>query len=355
MGHVVDEPELRPRSRQQAAEHLPDAVADDVPVAEAEVGRGGHGGVIAPPLGRGEGRAGELAVGQGDPVAAYGRVHGPDVVGADLVAQAARAGVDQHGDLAQGEAEPAGHRLVVDDVDDLDLHEVVSSAERAELVLSADLGAVRHLARLRPGQRPARLDVLEVLGVPDAVLAQEVRATLVQDVVELVAREGQAALAAVAGGNAAADLVDHRLQRRGELLAAELGGEQPHPAVDVEADSARRDDAVRQARRRHPAHGEAVSLVHVRHAQGGADDPRERGHVDELPQAPVAADLRQKRLVREDARGHPHVRPLGAGHLVKAFADLSQLVLHRALRIAAHTSTTTVATNPSFRSETESP
>ena len=61
----------------------------------------------------------------------------PDVVGADLVAQAARAAVDHHADLPGAQPERGGDGLVVDLVDGLHLEEVVAGAEAAHLAEAA--------------------------------------------------------------------------------------------------------------------------------------------------------------------------------------------------------------------------
>ena len=94
-------------------------------VGEGEVGRGRHRREVRLPLRRRGRRAGELAVGQHDAVAAPGGVHRADVVGADLVAEAARAGVDEHRHLALRQPEGGGGRLVEDVLDPLQLDAVV--------------------------------------------------------------------------------------------------------------------------------------------------------------------------------------------------------------------------------------
>ena len=90
LGDVVsDVVDLARPARGGWAEHAPDRLAyrvgDHVPVGEGEVGGGRHRGEVCAPLGAGGGRAGELAVGQDDPVAALDGVHDADVVGADLM------------------------------------------------------------------------------------------------------------------------------------------------------------------------------------------------------------------------------------------------------------------------------
>ena len=61
----------------------------------------------------------------------------PYVVGADLVSQSSRAGVDHHADQARPQPQRLGGALVVDPVDRLHLQEVVARAEAAELAPAA--------------------------------------------------------------------------------------------------------------------------------------------------------------------------------------------------------------------------
>ena len=102
VGDVVDLPRAGRRvGAEHAADRLAHVVRHRVAVGPREVGRRRHGGEVGLALGRGRGRAGELAVGQrgsrGAPSAASMRL---DVVRADLVAEAARAGVDERRDRA---------------------------------------------------------------------------------------------------------------------------------------------------------------------------------------------------------------------------------------------------------------
>ncbi len=68
---------------------------------------------------------------------AHDRVHLLHVVAADLVAEPARAGVDQHRYLILGEPVAAGGRRVEDPRNPLKLDEVVAGAHRPELAGAA--------------------------------------------------------------------------------------------------------------------------------------------------------------------------------------------------------------------------
>jgi len=59
-----------------------------------------------------------------------------------------------------------------------------------------------------------------------------------------------------------------------QSLCLNAGAQQPHAAVDVIADSAGRDHAVRQSGGHHTADGKAIALMHVWHRQRMLHDPR---------------------------------------------------------------------------------
>ena len=120
-------------------------MGETLPVGEGEIRGRVHGAQILGGLGRVERRAGELAVGKRDAEPPESAFQPPQVVGADLMAQTAGAGVDHDRDLVREEPEDPGPALVVDFVHDLDLHEVVPRAQRADLPQAAGDGLVGDL------------------------------------------------------------------------------------------------------------------------------------------------------------------------------------------------------------------
>ena len=89
--HVVEQVQ---RCRGFLLEHPPCRLGEQLAVGASVVGRRGHRGQVGLALGRADGHARQLAVRHLNAVAAHGVSHLVDVIGADLVAQAARAGVD---------------------------------------------------------------------------------------------------------------------------------------------------------------------------------------------------------------------------------------------------------------------
>src|SRR5919109_4869932 len=150
--HVVRDVVYLPRAgrrllAQDPLDRLPDTMGEQLTVRPCEVRGSGHRGQVRAALGRGRGRTGELTVRQPDPVAVERPHKALYEVGADLVAEAARARVDQDCDLTVVQPQSFRRHAVVDTVDPLHLEEVVSRSERPELVRPA-------LARpLRKGRR----------------------------------------------------------------------------------------------------------------------------------------------------------------------------------------------------------
>ena len=89
------------------------------------------------------------------------RKHGQGVV-ADLVAQAARAGVDHDADHVLFEAHDRGGVLVEDVIDDLHFEEVVARAERAALLRAALDGVVADRVRVGAVEAAVGLGVVDV-------------------------------------------------------------------------------------------------------------------------------------------------------------------------------------------------
>ena len=72
--------------------------------------------------------------------------------------------------------------------------------------------------------------------------------------------------------------------------------EQPHAAIDVVADAARRNDAVGRARGHDTSDGKSISLVDVGHCEGGFLHAWERRGVDQLVQGALLDEMLDHRL-----------------------------------------------------------
>jgi hypothetical protein len=228
--------------------------------------------------------------------------------------------------LAQ--AERLRHVRVGNAVDLLDLAEVIARPHRAELVMAAQTGALGDRLRVCAREAAGGLGVREVVFAADADAQQGAR-PVAQDGVELGSVERQRPPSPCTRRDLPRDLVHQRLDARPALIGAQRQREQPNTAVDVVADSARRDHPVRRLGRRDPADREPVPLVDVGHRQRGIDDAGQRRHVAQLLERAVVADLAQQLGVGEHPRRDTHARDRPRGQLPQRVVDAPRLK-HRA-------------------------
>ena len=219
--------------------------------------------------------------------------------------------MDQHGQasLAQPEGLRAGR--IEDALDPLQLDEVVPCTERSELARPASVRTLGDHRRVGARQAAARLGAIEVLLATEPTGDQSARPVR-EHLVQLLARQPERPVLSRTRRDRPRELVNERLAPLPKLDFRQGQDEQANPAVDVVADAARRDDPVRQRRRRDPADREPVALVDVGHRERRLDHSRQRRDVRELLQRPVARDRVEQLGVGEDPRRNPHSRA-GAG------------------------------------------
>jgi hypothetical protein len=137
------------------------------------------------------------------------------------MAEAPRAGVDQHRHLVLAQAERLGRSRIEDPRHALHLEEVVARPERAELISAAQPGALRHRRRLGAGEAPFGFGVLDVLRGADAVLGQQDPRTLHQHPVKRRALQLQRPAVARADRHPPGDLVHERLGPPAQLRGSQ--------------------------------------------------------------------------------------------------------------------------------------
>ena len=218
----------------------------------------------------------------------------------------------------------AGGRLVDHLVDDLHFQKMVARAERAALVAAAFEGPLADEIGLGVGQAAAGLGVFDVAGRGPAARDQ-IRRPFGQQTAQLLAAEQVRPARAHAGRNAAEEGVHQLVQPRLNVLVGEVGAHQPHAAVDVVADPARRNHAaLGRIGGRHAADAEAVAPVDVGHGQAGHLDARQKGHVGHLFRRLVGANLLDQPLVGEDSPFDLHPDLVALGNPPAALVDLLQ-------------------------------
>jgi hypothetical protein len=232
--------------------------------------------------------------------------HDVEVVVAGLVAEAARAAVDEQRDPADAEPEVLRRHRVVLVIHPADLDEMVAGPHRAELVAPPFARTLRHRRRLGLGEPAAGLDRFEVRGDAVAELDGAARAAGEHEVELGIGEAEVGARRAHAGGDRAEELVDQRLEPRADLLDRERAREQAHAAVDVVADAARRDHPAVGVEGGDAADREAVPPVDVGHGDRGADDPRQAGDVGDLGERLVPFEVAHLGFGGEDQPVGPH-------------------------------------------------
>ena len=214
-------------------------------------------------------------------------------------------------------------------VDDIHLDEVIACTQRANLLTPALPGTIADLAGIGAVQPPALLGVNEVgLGCKAPLLGPV--GALTQNGVQFVDRGMDDPFAAYAAWAVAVQQGCQRIEIRLCRRRLDLRGEQPNTAVDVVADSTRRDHAVWMGCRRHATDRKAIALVHIGHDHHWADQAGQRCGVDSLLQRFVGSDLLEKPAAGEDAHGAAHIGSVGLGNLPFIVANLAKVAqFHR--------------------------
>src|SRR5439155_22578606 len=174
------------------------------------------------------------------------------VVRRHLVAEAAAPAVEHDDHLIRPRDPEPGREVGIGDTlgtRHLDLQIVVARAERAELISAALERARAHPRDVGTGEAAALLRPVEVLLGGEAAAATPARA-LLEHVGELRLAELHEPLGPDAGRPAREQRVDELADTLADLLFGEVGERETHPAVDVEADAARRDDPALRVHRR---------------------------------------------------------------------------------------------------------
>jgi len=110
------------------------------------------------------------------------------------------------------------------------------------------------------------------------------------------------------------------------FFIGKAGRHEAAAAVDVVTHPTGGNYPVLHIEGRHPANGEAISPVDVRHGQGIIDDSRQMGHVGHLFLTFVAPHVPEEALAAVNDPRDPH--PPGLGHLPTAIIDLLQHLHH---------------------------
>jgi len=208
--------------------------------------------------------------------------HLAQIIGADLMPEAARAAVNADDNGVGFEPEAARDLRVVNLRDALHLEIMVARPERSHLIALALLRLVGHGGWIGARHRAMLLDALEVLDPAVADLQCPARATG-KHRVGVFWREPQRAGAAESRRDALVERVGELALHAAQLFGFEAGEKRAHAAGNVEADATRGDHAaVIGIERGDAADRKAVAPVRVGHRERRLDDARQRGDVGNL-------------------------------------------------------------------------
>ncbi len=260
-GIVRDVIEQRQRcAPKDLGKRLPRKVGENLAVGKRAVDAGAHRAEIAYSQGRLQRRAGEFPVGQVDAGGGCRDGHLAQVIGADLVAETARATVDAHHHVVRRQAIGARRGGVEDGFDDLDFEIVVAGTERSHLVALALLRLLGNRAGIGACDAAVLLDAREVGRTAEALLDGPAR-TAFEHRIHSVRIETQAAGAADPDGNARKQEIGQRLLFALDVGALEAGMQRAHAAGNVEphAVARRRWPVMRTAKRENSRRRVAIS------------------------------------------------------------------------------------------------
>ena len=215
--------------------------------------------------------------------------------------------MDHDADLPLGQPERLGRGRVEDRVHRLDLQEMIPRAETADLVQPAVGGAAADLRRVGAVGHAVILAPVQVT-LAAVALRDSIADPAGQQFLQLrPAVQVPYAAAPGAARDHRGELVHHLAQDWGQLVPAQVGGEQSDAARDVETHPARRHNTTAgDVGRGDPADREPVTPVHIRHRIRRRHDARQFRDIAHLLQRTVRGRVRDQRPRREHHARHPH-------------------------------------------------
>src|SRR5579864_117731 len=324
VGHVVQQvhAQILPRATEHIGKNFAGLGHQQLPVAEAEVRGRAHGADVTLAFVALDGSAGQLPIGQVDAVLLRRLAkHGQGIV-ADLVTQAARAGMDHNAHLILLETERACNAFVENVIDNLHLHEMIAGAQRAALLGPARESVIADFIRVGVLNLAGRLGVFEIRRRAETP-ANHVAGTIGEQVPQFLLVELVLARTADACGYVAEQALDQFPQMRLHVLVKEIALDEAHAAVDVVAHAAGGDHAAFVGiSGAHAADAEAIAPVNIGHGHAGQLDARQKRDVRDLLRRLVLANLLNHSLAGEDQAIHAHALLVLPGNAPATIVDL---------------------------------
>jgi len=136
------------------------------------------------------------------------------MIGADLMSEAARARVNEDGDLIEREAERPRRCRIEDRLHALDLEKVIAAAQAAELVSAPLLRALGDRRGASPREAPPASRRSRSSSTPSSSRRTISGAPPSRTAIEIRSRELETSAVPVTGRDAAHELVEHGLYRQ---------------------------------------------------------------------------------------------------------------------------------------------
>mmetsp|Transcript_6415 Transcript_6415/g.22565 ORF Transcript_6415/g.22565 Transcript_6415/m.22565 type:complete len:438 (-) Transcript_6415:15-1328(-) len=272
------------RRVEHLCECLPAEEGHGGPVDPCVVSCACHGIQVILALLRLDACTGKLTIVCNDVVPGHGPFHAGQGIGGHLMPQSSASTVDHNADLTfPFDAHFPGSVGVKDFLHGLYLRIVVSRPQGAHLWQSSLFGPGADFGRIGV-QHPAILFTVFLVFCPRVPFPQGPIHAHFQCRFQVGGRSWYDSL----GSNAHRDVIKQRLCQLFlygfQIFEVQIGAEEPHPAIDVESHTTRRDYArwIGGVKRRHIANGKSIAAVHVWQGDGFSHHTRQGCHVGQL-------------------------------------------------------------------------
>mmetsp|Transcript_82908 Transcript_82908/g.149576 ORF Transcript_82908/g.149576 Transcript_82908/m.149576 type:complete len:291 (-) Transcript_82908:257-1129(-) len=227
---------------------------------------------------------GQLPVVRPDAVTGHGSLHLNEGVGGNLVAQTAGARVDHDTHLTYLiDAHLFRNKRIIDLIHNLNLCIVVACPKGSELREASLLRSVGHLGRIRIEHATILLAVFLVFR-PRITFAQRPVDAKLESLFQIGLLCWNDALRADTHRDVVEQGLSQALLQRLHIVVEQVCSQQTNSAVDVKANSPRRDHGSRvtHVEGRHVADGKAISTMNIRQTDGVFHDARQGSNIANL-------------------------------------------------------------------------
>ncbi|OPZ95647.1 MAG: hypothetical protein BWY71_02169 [Planctomycetes bacterium ADurb.Bin412] len=292
MGHIIHlmHAQLGGIFAENLGKNLPNPMQNDLPVGKGHIDGAIHGGKVILSLLRREGSAGQFAVGHGQAIfTAHRSQKRLQIIGGDLVAETPAAAVEHDHDLmVPVDAEGSGG-IRVEDIflfGDLDFQVMIAGTQGPNLFKTPVNGLGTNLGRIGPRHTAAGLGPLQIFQPAILVINGPSRAPA-GHFAKFLPGNFDKSSRPDAGRDPLKQTVNQPGQMGPDFLQRQIGADQAHAAIDVKADSARRNHPLLGIDSSHPPYRKTVAPVAVGHAKRMTHNAGQSGNIGHLLKHPI--------------------------------------------------------------------